>query len=818
MKNMKIIAILAVLLAAALFVGAASAANSTTIFVDEQIDQTLITRINGDKEAESIDLYKLSDSNPPSILDRIILTKDSRLLSSNIGNNTGVWYTNTDKNTANTVYIYYPKITLSAELVGSPGDSIDDGKTISTNTPIHFIIDSPRLADVNITGGVSKDDKTLSQVKIVFTTPVGGKTSVFGYKSDSTQNVANNKLNFDAITLSKGRTITENVVAGTDAVAGTWTAQAVFIKPDTFKNYASKSNTIRFNLQSTALTLVTPKESIIRNNPFTVTISGDSHKKYAVFLEDIDTNEVNYPYIPKGQNGCKYYVSEEVCGYKVLNKNGHYTAAVFETDASGKSVIQFNTEASTEDKTYTVRVAEIASQDEKSSPVTNVEKLNGGDYDTVNVKVEKGGVTITASGDGHYHIGSEITLSGTNTDSDNIYLFITGPNIDENGVTLKTVGNENIPAYKNVQPVKVKTDKTWEYNWDTSKSGLDTGSYTIYATSVVTNGKSSRPIENGGNTVVKLSDSEYADVLISLKQPSLSATTSGTIVAKGDNIYIRGIAKGEPSKLQYYIFGPNKFDTGSISVKDDGSYEKKLTIGSNWASNQYYVVIEHPMNNGEIDVHDSGIVSGKRTLYIKDAYGNNNTQSSFIVEGQGRLQSLDALNALTKMINSTNIDDIYKELTFTVAEPWIKITNPGDKALGSKFTISGTTNLAVDDQILVEVMSSSFSAVDKKTIKVVAGEGTDNTWSVEIDTTNWKLDKYTVKVNGIEVDVTATTNFNLVEKIVNLTPTVTSTSAPANKTANATATATPTPATPGFGAFITLAGLGAVALLVLRRN
>ncbi|MBU3833410.1 MAG: PGF-CTERM sorting domain-containing protein, partial [Candidatus Methanocorpusculum faecipullorum] len=29
---------------------------------------------------------------------------------------------------------------------------------------------------------------------------------------------------------------------------------------------------------------------------------------------------------------------------------------------------------------------------------------------------------------------------------------------------------------------------------------------------------------------------------------------------------------------------------------------------------------------------------------------------------------------------------------------------------------------------------------------------------------------------------------------------------------------TATPATPGFGAFVALAGLGAVALLVLRRN
>jgi PGF-CTERM protein len=177
------------------------------------------------------------------------------------------------------------------------------------------------------------------------------------------------------------------------------------------------------------------------------------------------------------------------------------------------------------------------------------------------------------------------------------------------------------------------------------------------------------------------------------------------------------------------------------------------------------------------------------------------------------------------MIDDANIDDIYTKLTFTVAAPWIRIVNPGDQAAGSKFTITGTTNLAVDDQILVEVMSSSFTAVDKtststtsgvsQTTKVVKGD-TDNTWSVDVDTTNWKLDEYTIKVNGIEVDVTTTTNFNLVEKPVTTTPTTTATT---TVPTGATTTATTAPTqTPGFGAFIALAGLGAVALLVLRRN
>jgi hypothetical protein len=58
-------------------------------------------------------------------------------------------------------------------------------------------------------------------------------------------------------------------------------------------------------------------------------------------------------------------------------------------------------------------------------------------YDDVKVRVEEGDVTITASGTGVYYIGEEITLSGTCTDNkNNVYLFLTGPNLPAAGVNL----------------------------------------------------------------------------------------------------------------------------------------------------------------------------------------------------------------------------------------------------------------------------------------------------------------------------------------------------------------------------------------------
>jgi hypothetical protein len=250
-------------------------------------------------------------------------------------------------------------------------------------------------------------------------------------------------------------------------------------------------------------------------------------------------------------------------------------------------------------------------------------------------------------------------------------------------------------------------------------------------------------------------------------QPFLSAVPSGTIIAKGDALYIHGMAGGDPSYLppylKLYIFGPNKFIRESITVEDDRAYEKKLDIGYDWASNQYYVIIENPMYNDKIDIKYVN-----EALYLMSVY-TNSIQSWFFVKGPERLQGSQEADALTKMIYSSNIDDIYTKLTFNVEEPWIKIVSLGDQASGSKFTITGTTNLAVEDQILVEVASPSFTA--SGITKVVTGEGTYNTWSIGVDTTNWRPDQYTIKVNGIEVDVTTTTNINLVEKVGTTTPT-----------------------------------------------
>ena len=848
---MKIMAVLAVLLISALFMGAVSAAGDYTnvsdgesAFVFEKI------ALNGTGNTSTV-LTKFSEGSNPTALNTIYADSPGNfsLYESSVNGQYGTYYATSTWDTDNMstcfhVSIWYPELSLKAELTTSidgttgktSGDSVE-GKTINKNTNVTFLLNTPMVgpANTSATTRFVSDNKNLS-AKIVFTTPVGGKTTEFGVWFNTPQK-------FDNLPLTQSQNNAGSARPGEDATAGTYTAQAEFTNYKPFADNAKKSNTISFTVQSTSLALTADKDSVVRSNPFTTTIQGDSKKVYFLYVEGTDENQ---PYLLPGQSGYKgEYTSIPVTSTgapisPAVNENKvdvsgqkYNSYGYFETDASGKRTVQFNTQDNTDDKTYTVRVITVTNL---TGTITK-----GDDYDTVKVKVEKGSVTISASGDGNYFLGDEIKLTGTNTDSSYVFLFIDGPNLGySDGVVLKNLPTQNA-AYSATNPIDVKTDNTWEYKWDTSNIALDTGAYTIYATSKLTNGKASSAMKltaelnskydvygtvldlkkSNEYYAVKLSDSEYATISVSLKQPFLSANPSGTVVAKGDKIYIRGTAEGNPNSLYLYMFGPNYYEKYSVSVETDGTYEKKIEIPSSLASNQYFVVVQHPMYNGVFDAEEKDGV-----FKIVNTTTGGSQQASFVVTGPNKLQGSQAADALTKMIDSANIDDIYTKLTFNVEEAWIRINAVGDQATGTKFTISGTTNLAVDDQVLVEVKSSSFDVTDKSStsmtsgvsqaVKVVKGDGTDNVWSVEIDSTNWKLDEYTVIASGIEADVSTTQNFNLVEKVVTPTPTATATGATPTTT-TAPATTTPTQ-TPGFGAFIALAGLGAVALLVLRRN
>ena len=149
------------------------------------------------------------------------------------------------------------------------------------------------------------------------------------------------------------------------------------------------------------------------------------------------------------------------------------------------------------------------------------------------------------------------------------------------------------------------------------------------------------------------------------------------------------------------------------------------------------------------------------------------TISLFKIHGPGSLQGSDAAEALVQGINQPYIDDTYTKLQFLIEQPVITIVPIGDKHVGDKFTITAATNLAVDDEILVQVYSSSFKPTQKSqsgefsgatgTVKVQKGETGMNTIKFDVDSATFKPDEYIVTEDAVIQEATGTALFNVLE-------------------------------------------------------
>jgi hypothetical protein len=250
-----------------------------------------------------------------------------------------------------------------------------------------------------------------------------------------------------------------------------------------------------------------------------------------------------------------------------------------------------------------------------------------------------------------------------------------------------------------------------------------------------------------------------------------SASSNTVTIANGDSVFIHGIATGQPQNgLQLWIISHNYLKVTTIPVNDDNTYEYELKPADtrNLASGQYFFLVQHPMMNSQFDIiYDRA--SGK---IINKQLGDGGKEI-FTISGSGSLQGPDSAQALVNAIESQNIDDTFATYSFYISPPTVLINPIGDHSVGDKFTISGSTNLAAGDNLMVEVTSSSFSPTTKaqsgefsglsQTITVVQGSGGYNHWSVDVDATAFKPDEYIVKVSGITQDVTGSTYFNIAD-------------------------------------------------------
>jgi len=598
------------------------------------------------------------------------------------------------------------------------------------------------------------------------------------------------------------------------------------------------SPTKTVTLVSDTVKITVNKDSVVRSKQFSVTVTGRPSAYYCLWVKGVsgldsdidDTPPLITPFqagVATGNDICRDYIPQNYGTNSIYKDTGYNYNAIplvgndaqrfarISTSTSGTRTIMFDTTRDTKAQKYTIRVeADFGTPDDH-------------DYktDQVDVKVEKGAVTIVAAGDQSYYLGEEVKLSGTNTESATTYLFIIGPNLPPNGACLSSprdpVVNGDVGSFESAD---VQSDNTWSYKWGTSQLALDAGTYTIYGVS--------QPVDkNSLNSVA------YGTVSIIIKKPFVSATASQSTVAKGDKLILTGTAEGQPSSgVAIWIMGKNFALRDTTTVETDSSFEYEVTseTTSSLYSGQYFVVVQHPMQNDQFDIDADGpLPSGSATVWVYNAILNDADTPIFKIQGSGSLQGSDAAEALVQAINDPNVDDTYTKLQFLIEEPVINIVPIGDKHVGDKFTIRALTNLAVDDEILVEVYSSSFKPTQKSqsgefsgatgTVKVTKGDSGMNTILFDVDASTFKPDEYIVSEAAVIQEITGTALFNVLEGAA---PTAVPTPVPT--TAAPTTVATPVPTTvkptptptksPGYGALIALIGLGAVAFIVVRRH
>jgi PGF-CTERM protein len=662
--------------------------------------------------------------------------------------------------------------------------------------------------------------------------------------------------------------------------AGTYTISVASLLNNMNSNYLSGSaayttrtvsETKTITYVSDTVSITANKDSVVRTKPFSVTIVGKPSGFYNVWVKNtnglvLGDYDNSPPIVTKfqdkvipGNNATAAYLYQNGGGIATVGgnafnspvpnwANGNYAFAQVQLSTSGTRTVEFTTTSDTKAQKYTVRVETNDGCNVVSGLCGNTQpEYIAGDFkgDQVDVKVEKGAVTVVAAGDQSYYLGEEIKLSGTNTESSITYLFIIGPNLPANGASLTDPHTKVNLTTWNSADADVLADNTWSYKWGTSNIDLDAGTYTIYAASQ----KSDKSAES-------LSKVAYGTVSIIIKKPFVSATASQSTVAQGDRIYITGTAEGQPDSVAIWIMGKNFAARQTETVNSDSTFkfEVKQETTKDLYSGQYFVVVQHPMMNGIYDIDWAGAPA----QYVQDkglgvsakcvnTYIWNNTSSLnelvcvpvstnpvdiFKIYGPGSLQGSDAAEALVQGINQPYIDDTYTKLQFLIETPVITIVPIGDKHVGDKFTITAATNLAVDDEILVQVYSSSFKPTQKSqsgefsgatgTVKVTKGETGMNTIKFDVDSATFKPDEYIVTEDAVIQEATGTALFNVLEGAApTAAPTVVVVVVKPTETTAPTPIPTPIPTptkSPGYGALIALIGLGAVAFIVVRRH
>ncbi|ADN35899.1 conserved hypothetical protein [Methanolacinia petrolearia DSM 11571] len=307
------------------------------------------------------------------------------------------------------------------------------------------------------------------------------------------------------------------------------------------------------------------------------------------------------------------------------------------------------------------------------------------------------GVTISADGDQSYYLGEKVVLRGQNSETDTVYLFLTGPDLQATGVNLESPDKAVVSGDPDsFTVVKTDPDNTWEYSYYTANLNLDAGTYTLYAVS-----KPTAKNRLDGSTA-------YGTTGIILKKPFITAEISPSNVIKGQPFSVTGIAEGVPNEVQIWITGDSYVYTTQTPVNSDASFtfDADSAMSGDLPAGQNYLIVQHPMADNQLDF----IVSGDYVCNVKQGSNAN----VFKINGQGSLDGMDAADALIEAISSqeTN-DDTYTSDMYTIIP--FQVTGEGDltsPATGAPtLSADGDQSYYLGEKVVLRGQSSSADTV-----------------------------------------------------------------------------------------------------------
>ena len=355
--------------------------------------------------------------------------------------------------------------------------------------------------------------------------------------------------------------------------------------------------------------------------------------------------------------------------------------------------------------------------------------------------------------------------------------------------------------------------------WDTK--GKTVGSYTI---EVFVN---CDELKSGdvGKDVEDIIDAEDLDAdeteTIRLVEPGVTAEQPRDTVAEGDDYVIRGTATGVGS-VDIVIIGPKGLTVNELGVDNglditdstvsDNEFEEEISIPDGSDPGTYVAIVLIPGRDGKY----AGSEAEDGAFEDAFEYYGYDVPADLVGKNQAQLLEIGGDVSFSRI----GSDDQYAMLTFRVSAPYIEIVKPiATVGVGEPLVINMTTNREDDVTITVtsiagpmELLGEACRVEDGKAgVTIDTADVVEGTYTIQAEDDDGNIDEATVTIGAAAAPTPTPVTTPTPTPITTPVPTPVTTATPVP-----TEEPTPTPEEPGFEAVFAIAGLLAVAYLVLR--